>query len=175
MYRGEDESLSQALERVPSRFRILFVCTGNTCRSPIAEAIARSEAKRRDWRWLKCGSAGTFALRDEPASELAEIVARCYGLDLRGHRARALAPRLVEEAQLVLGMGPSHVNIARELDPGSEVALLTGYLPPDHSERDAAVPDPAGGSLLDYEATLELLTATIQGLFEQLEERFGRS
>lgn len=135
----------------------------------MVEAIARAEAERRGWDWLECSSAGTFALRGEPASELAEIVALQHGLDLAAHRARALSPALVEEADLVLGMGTSHVEIARELGGGGTAALLTSYLPPGHPARESPVSDPVGGTLERYAATFRLLEEAVAGLFRHLE------
>lgn len=149
---------------------LLFVCTGNTCRSPMAEAIAREEARRRGLEEVTIGSAGTFAYRGEPASEMAEIVARCHGLDLGGHRARPLLPELVEEADLVLGMGGSHLQIARELAPGSEVELLTSYLPEGDTGEGEDVRDPVGGDLDLYEETFSLLRRAVEGLFDRLTE-----
>lgn len=135
--------------------------------------LARREQERRGWEWMEVVSAGTFAPRDEPASELAEIVARRSGLDLTSHRTRPLVPDLVESAELVVGMGPSHVEIARQLCPRADPVLITRFLSVGHPARELAVPDPAGGSLHEYERTFELLAAAVQGLFGHLEERFG--
>lgn len=135
----------------------------------MAEAIGRAEAARRGRAGVEVGSAGTFALRGEPASELAEIVARRHGLDLGPHRARPLLQELVGEVDLVVGMTASHVGIAREMAPGARAELLTRFLPEGHELRGAPVPDPAGGSLERYEETFRLLREAVEGLFERLE------
>ncbi|MEO7367810.1 MAG: hypothetical protein ABIZ36_07625, partial [Gemmatimonadaceae bacterium] len=75
--------------------RLLFVCTGNTCRSPLAEAIARRLADERGIYDVTVGSAGTSAWPDAPASDGALLVAMEHGLDLGDHRARVLSPEIV--------------------------------------------------------------------------------
>lgn len=139
----------------------------------MAEAIARVEAARSGRPAIEVGSAGTFALRDEPASEPAEIVARRHGLDLGSHRARPLLPELVGEVDLVVGMTPAHVAIAREMAGGVRTELLTTFLPEGHELRGAPVPDPAGGSLERYEETFRLVREAVEGLLERLDAEPG--
>src|SRR5690606_20371361 len=83
--------------------QLLFVCTGNTCRSPMAEAIARAAVADRQVD-VQVGSAGTSAWEGAPASDGALLVALEQGLALEGHRARTLSRELVADADLVLTM-----------------------------------------------------------------------
>lgn len=152
-----------------SSLRLLFVCTGNTCRSPLAEVLARAEAERRGLSGVECRSAGTFALPGEPASELAETVARRHGLDLGEHRSTPLVPALVEWADRVFGMGRSHVDIARELSPGSDVELITRYLPEGDDRHGGPVVDPVGGTLGSYEETFRTLERAVAGILDRVE------
>src|SRR3954469_25122937 len=87
-------------------FRLLFVCTGNTCRSPLAEGIARAEIARRGWRNVEVASAGLSARNGEAATREAVVVARREGIDLSGHASRRLTPEIARWADLILGMGP---------------------------------------------------------------------
>src|SRR5262245_56939381 len=81
----------------PPGFRILFVCTGNTCRSPLAVAALRAELGS-DADLVELGSAGTAAAAGQPASEGAGRVAAAGGLDLRAERPRGRTPGAVGDA-----------------------------------------------------------------------------
>jgi protein-tyrosine-phosphatase len=83
--------------------RILFVCTGNTCRSPFAEAVARCEGQ------ADVESAGLSAYGGDQPPEDAIIVARELGYDLSAHRARPLTEEMLERSDVVVGMTAAHV------------------------------------------------------------------
>jgi protein-tyrosine-phosphatase len=82
---------------------VLFVCTGNTCRSPFAEAVARHEGH------ADVESAGLSAYAGDRPPEDAIVVARELGYDLSSHRARPLTEELLERADVVVGMTAAHV------------------------------------------------------------------
>ena len=88
--------------------KLLFVCTGNTCRSPLAEAIARRIAAERSLG-VEAGSAGTSAWEGSPASDVSLLVGIERGLDLNAHRSRKLTRELVEGSDLIIAMGPHHL------------------------------------------------------------------
>ena len=83
--------------------RILFVCTGNTCRSPFAEAVARREGH------VDAESAGLSAHAGDRPPEDTIVVARELGYDLSSHRARPLTEEMLERADVVVGMTAAHV------------------------------------------------------------------
>ncbi len=148
--------------------RLLFVCTGNTCRSPMAEAVARVEAARRGLRGVRVRSAGTFGGGGAPASVLAAVVGAERGLDLSAHRSRRLAEEDLEWADLVLAMAPSHLAAVRAARPEARAELLTRYLPEDDPQRGAPVIDPIGGERSDYEAAMDVLERAVAGLLDAL-------
>ena len=155
--------------RSPS-FRLLFVCTGNTCRSPMAAAIARREAARRGLD-VEVHSAGLMAGAGMPAAEHARTVAAAHGLDLSGHRAASVTPELLGLADLVLGMTPRHADAIRSAPVAAEVRLVTDFLPGDDELAGEPVADPFGGSLAEYEATWAELESAIEALMDEIAER----
>lgn len=98
--------------------RILFVCTGNVCRSPLAERLLRAGlADRAGDDGVEVTSAGTRALVGEPmTAETADLVAR-HGGDPAGHRARQLTADLLAEADLVLALTREHRAAVAQLHP----------------------------------------------------------
>lgn len=159
------------LERTPER--LLFVCTGNTCRSPTAEALAREEAGRRGLD-VACRSAGVAA-SGGGASAGAVRVAEEAGLDLSDHRSTPLSPELVDWADLILCMGESHRWQVADRGGGEKVRLVTDFLPEDDPRRGRPVLDPVGGDPEVYRQTLEVLRASVSGLMEAVEEAGGGS
>src|SRR5437879_8944326 len=88
----------------PNTKRILLVCTGNICRSPLAAALLERALVERGIEGLAVASAGTGAWDGAPVSEGAYLVGLERGLDLSGHRARLLTRELVDGADLILTM-----------------------------------------------------------------------
>jgi protein-tyrosine-phosphatase len=150
---------------------LLFVCTGNTCRSPLAEVIARHLIADRGIPDVTVGSAGTSAWADSPASDGALLVALEHGLNLGDHRSRPLAQELVSSAQLVLTMGPHHLDRAEALGGTGRSWLLTDYA----GGTPRPVSDPFGGDLDVYRATFVELERAIDAVLDRIVADRSRS
>ncbi len=118
---------------------ILVVCTGNVCRSPVAEAFLRASFDERfGFRAPSVASAGTAGWRDSAASPGSIAAAAELGIDIRDHRARGLEEGDVAEAVLVLAMAAEHRDVVETIEPDAsrrtftlkELVRLLEALPP---------------------------------------------
>lgn len=150
----------------PTSYNVLFVCTGNTCRSPMAEALARREIERRDWRHVAVRSAGVSAEPGGAASGAAVRAVGALGLDLAGHRATALDRELIEWADIVLAMSPAHLIVIDEMGGGHKAALLGDFA--SGHDNGQSVSDPYGADDAAYRATLRQLELLVRQSLDRL-------
>ncbi|MGH7531565.1 MAG: low molecular weight protein arginine phosphatase [Gemmatimonadales bacterium] len=150
---------------------VLFVCTGNICRSPLAAALLERALKQRGLDEVRVSSAGTGAWDGAPASEGAYLVGLERGLDLSSHRARLLTREMVEQSDLVLTMARHHRARVDELGGEGRVFVLGAYT---GREGDAEVSDPFGGDLDVYRHTCGELEALAAAVAERLAAESNR-
>jgi protein-tyrosine phosphatase len=154
-------------------FRVLFVCTGNTCRSPLSEALARRALERRGWKGVEVRSAGIAAFPGGRASEGAIRAAERNGLDLGQHVTHPVTAELVAWADLILTMSPGHLEGVVAAGGGDRVSVITAFA---HGREGGApfddpggyVPDPYGGSDPEYEATYRELERLVERVLDRL-------
>jgi len=154
------------------RIAVLFVCTGNICRSPTAEAIFRKLAKDAglDERML-AGSAGTHGYHvGEPPDPRAQAAAARRGYDLGGLRARKLERGDFDRFDLLLAMGRDHYSILQSMERTSSTSRLRLMMSYARRFREQEVPDPYYGGAQGFERVLDMLEDASQGLLESLKE-----
>lgn len=149
--------------------RVLFVCTGNICRSPTADGIARHWAVKLGMQGeLEFDSAGTHAYHDGEAPDpRAQKIARKRGYDLSKLRARPVVPQDFERFDLILAMDRGHyVWLRRECPPElhHKIAMFRSFAAKP-SESD--VPDPYYGGPDGFEHVLELCEDAVQGILDR--------
>jgi len=167
----ENAPTGQRQERAP--VRVLFVCMGNICRSPMAEAVFRSLA-RRTWPDLavEADSAGTHGYHaGRPPDERALRVARAHGIDMSAQRARQLLVADFDRFDRILVMDLENKKAALALAPRRlrrRVQLLLEYAPHLASRE---IPDPYYGDIADFERVFELSAQAAQGLLQSLADQ----
>jgi len=130
------------MDRRGEILNILFVCTGNTCRSPMAEALFNDLVRKNDLSDLKATSAGIAALPGQSASMHAIRVMEEKGIDLKGHKSRQVDQKLLRKSDLILTMTESHKTALQAAEPSiwQKVYTLKEYA----GFKDMDIPDPFG-------------------------------
>ncbi len=136
---------------------ILFVCTGNTCRSPMAAGIYNAGALSRGLEPAR--SAGIFAVPGDPATPNAVVAAAEYGADISAHRAQPVTAALLRGSDAVYCMTPSHLSALTALFP--DCAEKCRLLDP------RGIPDPYGGDLDCYRRTAAAIHAAVKALWTE--------
>lgn len=152
--------------------RILLVCTGNICRSPLAAVLMQRAVQERGVDGIEVSSAGTGAWDGAPASEGAYLVGLEQGLDLSGHRARLLTRDLVEQSDLILTMARHHRARVDELGGEGRVFVLGEYA--GRSGEAVEVSDPFGGDLDVYRDTCVELGGLVAAAVDRIVTEAGR-
>jgi protein-tyrosine-phosphatase len=155
----------------PAKIRnILFVCTGNTCRSPLAAGFLKKLLERNSLCEMKIGSAGLTALPGSPASFHSLRVALENSVSLEEHQARLVTPELIDNAGLIVVMEPGHQKQLLDLYPqaSGKILLLRHFA--RYGSRKRGIHDPYGLNLEAYRFCFEDIKECVQSLHEWLLE-----
>jgi len=145
--------------------KLIFVCTGNTCRSPMAEAIYRNLEKVSE---MKVSSRGLVVLFSEPLNPKSEIVLKKHDLELNNHIAKGLKASDIEDNTIILTMTAGQKKKVMELYP--EVKDV--YAIKEFAGEIGDVVDPYGGTLMDYEECYIELGRLVKKTVYKLNEMF---
>lgn len=151
--------------------RILFVCTGNICRSPTAEGVLRQKLGKRELDHIHVDSAGTHGYHvGESPDPRARDKAAQRGYDLDDQSARRIAIEDFERFDWVIAMDRGHLRQLERLCPPqatAEIHLFRDFLGGPHAGQD--IPDPYYGALGGFDEVLDLIEAGCEAMLERIE------
>ena len=149
--------------------RLIFICMGNICRSPLAEVVARASLARTGLAdVLTVSSRGTHAFHvDHPADERSILVAERHGLDLHSHKSRLVMPDDFEGGDLLLVMDRRNLQDVRAKAPPQAVGRIKMLM--DFGGRPGVdIPDPYQGQARDFDLAYTMIHEAVEGLTKHL-------
>jgi len=153
-------------------FRVLFVCSGNVCRSPMAEGILKARLSADIVEWVMVESAGTMGISGQPASEYAVKVSAEKGVDISRHRSRGLDAGIANESDLILVMETAHEEWVRCISPAAaeRTHLLGAFATKGSGPVEVGVDDPIGAPLDVYRRCFETISGHLNRCLPEIEE-----
>jgi protein-tyrosine-phosphatase len=137
-------------------YKIVYVCTGNTCRSPMAEGILKKRLADAGYKDVHVLSAGIGTLDGYPATPTGVNTAQKHGIDISEHHSRRLTGKLFKEVDLVFALADNHYEFMRNFpDADKKLFMVKGFPRQELADKEHSVDDPLGGTLEEYEATFQ--------------------
>jgi protein-tyrosine phosphatase len=151
----------------PTR-RVIFVCWGNICRSPMAERVAEKRAADRAFDDVVFSSAATSREElGEPIDARAVAVLKRHGYRTEGHTAHRITRSEIESAELVLAMEDIHIRKMLAIAPGATNLSLLSVYDPD-AEPGSGIPDPWYGTAAGFYGTMDAIEAAMSGVLDRV-------
>jgi len=148
--------------------KLLFVCTGNTCRSPMAEYFAKNYIQENDLEEFEVNSAGINAVTGEKASSEAIEVMKEKGIDITGHKSKMLMEADLKESDRVFAMTSSHKEVIEDMYGYEEVYTLKHFV---QSCEDCDILDPYGYDIDKYRETRDEIEYAVKELLKKLSSK----
>ncbi|MBC7765531.1 MAG: low molecular weight protein arginine phosphatase [Hyphomonadaceae bacterium] len=143
--------------------RILFICTGNTCRSPMAEGLMKKIILDQQCEGIEISSAGIAVFEEGGASENAIEAAAQLAVDLTSHQAKQFNTQMLAQADVVLTMTHQHKRSVLKAVPNANAFTVRAY-----AGHDGDVIDPYGGDLATYCACRDELVHLLLKITEKI-------
>ena len=144
---------------------ILFVCTANICRSPVAEAVLRHRLEERGMEEWTVRSAGTWAIQERGAAQNSIRVLAERGIDISDHRSRMVSSELLKEADLILCMESGHVEALKAEFPEAVGRI---HLLSEMAGESFSISDPYREPLEQYQRMANTVTDLIDGGLQRI-------
>lgn len=150
-------------------YQVLFVCSGNTCRSPIAEGLLKVKLPPHLQGEVKVQSCGTLGLENQPATPNAILAAQEKGADISGHRSQGISEKLVAESDIIFCMAQEHKNFILHHYPAyrDNVFLLRDFGAREKLD-DPDIFDPIGSSIGVYRECCRIIDTEINRILPYL-------
>lgn len=150
--------------------KIMFICTGNICRSAMAHWLMIKKLEEKNRKDIEIYSSGIFAMQDDRSTEEAILVMEEYGVDLKKHRAILTRKSNIEQMDLILCMTNSHKYSLIQMYPQLQKNIFTlkEYLSANEDKKDMDIKDPWGYDMVTYRFCAAEIDTCLDQLIEKI-------